>query len=111
MSKFGSRRSRTLGSFHFGFGASNGASRQDTVVEETGRVEARGDAKGSAYALNRLSSVDSANSVMKSSEDQAERKASMQVSVAPRTSCTRTATRSLNEPVEAEPKHCLAHAK
>ncbi|KAH7072407.1 hypothetical protein FB567DRAFT_564303 [Paraphoma chrysanthemicola] len=111
MSKFGSRGSRTLGSFQFGFrsGSDEREGDVDVVVQEDGRVVERGDAKGSVYALNRLSSSDSRDTVQRSSEDKG--KESMEVSMAPRTSCTRTTATSLNEPAEVEPKHCLAQAK
>ncbi|KAH7064028.1 hypothetical protein BKA63DRAFT_496886 [Paraphoma chrysanthemicola] len=111
MSKFGSRGSRTLGSFQFGFrsGSDDREADIDVVVQEDGRVVERGDTKGSVYALNRLSSSDSRDTVQRSSEDKG--KESMEVSMAPRTSCTRTTATSLSEPAEVEPKHCLAQAK
>lgn len=111
MSKFGSRGSRrTLGSFHFGL-SNNGSRTETTAMEEITRMAptvARDTKSDKVYGLSRINSIDSETTINKYNN---EEKHSVEVRDAARSSGTKTATTSLSEPVEAEPLHCLAHAK
>jgi hypothetical protein len=108
--KFGSRvsRRRTSG-FHFGTSHERASDNLD--VEQLGPSETDivQDGKGArGYAMERL---DSAESLQTIEESRVDRRQSVDVQNHARSSCSRTAHTERSEPIEAEPRHCLADAK
>ena len=110
LGKSGSRasRRRTRG-FHFGTsheGVSDDLDVEQLGPSDTDVVEDRKGAHG--YAMERL---DSAESLQTIQDSRVDRRQSVDVQNRARSSCSRTAHTERSEPIEAEPRHCLADAK